>query len=168
MKKIKKKVMCLSLVAILLAMAIPAFAESRDVHNASYSAGKVNHWFNTSGFIAKSSSETWILIADNVSYSRYCDKTTDEVVSASGAHITYLVSGTGDVLSSGRTATGSNTRVSFSASELGSANNAASIKLRIYNPKYNSGENLYLQTAGSFSGTTKSGVEESSVPGDLD
>lgn len=163
----KKNVMCIALAAILLVMAIPAFAAT-NVYRASYSAGKVNHRFDTTKSISKSSSETWILIKDNVTYSYYCDGSVDvDDDPQVGAHTTCLVSGTGTVLSTEKTATGNNSNVSFAAGELGKANNAAAVKLRIKNPKYGTNENLYLKTAGSFQGTAKSGDEESSISPDL-
>lgn len=164
----KKNVMCIALAAILLVMAIPAFAEGRAASSASYSAGKVKHFFNTSNTISKVDTEVWVSITDTVSYNRYCNEKTNAVSSESAYHITYLADYLGNKLSAKREIYSASSST-FSGSALGNAGSVELIKLKIYNPKestYDTGDSsqeYYLQTGGSFRGVTKVAAEASAV-----
>lgn len=162
----KKNVMCIALATILLATTIPAFAAT-STYKASYTKDKVNHYC-TSNSVTKSDSEIWMQLQDVISYSKYCSKSSETVVNETGSHTTYLVSASGTRLSGAQTKEGAGTLTYSSSSVIEKANSAGSVKLQIYNPKYNSSDNVYLKTAGTLKGIAKTLEEASSVSSELD
>lgn len=153
----KKRILCCILAAILLAMTIPAFAEGRSMEEVSYDAGyttPVRHWFKTSRSVAKNSGETWLSIMDDADESYFCNKNGGNAVQ--GNHNTYLANNNGDIISTSSKNVPFSGSASFSARDMGENSATNIIRLRIYNPKYNSDSTTqYLQTKGSFRGATK-------------
>lgn len=171
----KKIVSCALVTLMCFAFAISAFAESRSGASASYSAGKVKHYFVTSNSISKRDSEIWIQVTDNVSYSEFRNEKTGELSSETGRHTTYLASPNGAKLSTvSKTIYGTDSDV-FLLNELQDAKQASTIHLRIYSPKYSTYENntdsakkWYLKTAGSFSGVSRPTSSANNVSIDLE
>lgn len=156
----KKRILCCIFAVILLVMAVPAFAEARSITQAGYSAGKttpVRHFFTTSNYVTKSSSETWLQVQDRVnasgSYSYFCDK--DGKNATEGYHYTYLVDDAGNLISSDYIEITHGSSGSFSKGDMDRNSSANKIKLRIYNPKYNNGNpTAYMQTKGTINGAS--------------
>ncbi len=162
-----KKITALVLIAAMLfALTISTFAEGRASYSATYTAGHVEHRFDTSNSLVKNGSEQWIQITDNPSYSRYYKIETDQLVNNAGKHTTRLVSGTGKTLTGTKTTASSTGSVSFGGNELNSANSAAAVKLRISKPTDGTDDTMYLKTAGSFRGSTQPIIIENGIPAD--
>lgn len=163
----KKRVMCITLAAILLVMAIPAFATNSTYSN-SYSATYVDDYFNTDRSISKADTESWVKIQDKVTYTRYYDKDTDAKTNDKGSHLTCLITSSGRTLSGTKKGTGSCTITFSSASEIGNARTVNTVKLQIQKPNDGTTSNVYLKTSGSMVGEAKQGIEVDSISPDLD
>ena len=138
----KKKILCCLLAAIMMLMAIPAFADQQN-YNAGYST-PVRHYFSIE--FNKNSSQRWVRFTDDATESYFVDTSNGNSVT-SGYHYTRLTNQSGKTIVSKQT-------ISFSG--LGNFDPSGSnalldcVKIRIDNPNYETNTAIRLKTQGKI------------------
>ena len=146
----KKKILCSILAAVMLLMAVPAFAER---FSSSYTTetNPVRHKFTTAGYLEKGSSKKWTKVTDSNIWIRFYNPDNNVTVEH-GSHYFYVYSDSGVKLTN--KITNYSGMICSTTSFIKDTKPHNKIRLMIYNPNYSSGTVTWmLNTKGNFSGS---------------
>lgn len=141
----RKKIVCMLLASVLLILSVSsAYAAS---YSKPYNAGSVRHYFNTQ--VIERTSGSWSYVWDKNTYMQYFNVNTGATIDNGCQHWFYVVTGAGDPISSPIWNNQESSAYAFSLSTT-----STTIKLRIYNPNYESNSTVpwRLKTIGKYTG----------------
>lgn len=151
--KIRKIISSALIVTMIFALAIGTFAEGRTLNGGEYIAGTVKHRFNTNATSTKTSSQSWGIVTENSSYSKYY-KEGDSDNATAGSHLTYLVDANGSRLTSNGKTIESGESISFTTTDMDRNSSSNSIKLQIHNTRYSDTKEI-LKARGLLTSTAR-------------